>query len=82
MFRKDDLYTLFLVVIIISVLGISLGFISLLVFFVSNLSLMGSLVVATFTHVILFYMLYRKIVGELKEMNVDGLDFDDVEDLS
>ena len=50
-------------------------------FFVSNLSLMGSLVVATFTHVILFYMLYRKIVGELKEMNVDGLDFDDIEDL-
>jgi len=81
MFRKDDLYTLFLVVIIISVLGISLGFISLLVFFVSNLSLMGSLVAATFTHVILFYMLYRKIVGELKEMNVDGLDFDDIEDL-
>ena len=81
MINRNDVYLLLVVLMVITIMGVSLGVITLLVFFVSNLSLLLSLIVAAFTHVILFYMLYRKIVGELKEMNVDGLDFDDIEDL-
>ena len=81
MINRNYIYLLLVVLMIITIMGVSLGLITLLVFFVSNLSLFMSLIVAAFTHVILFYMLYRKIISELKEMNVEGLDFDDMEDL-
>lgn len=81
MIDRTVVYLLFVVLMIISIMGVSLGIITLLVFFVSNLSLFVSLLVAAFTHVILFYMLYRKIISELKEMNIDGVEFDDMEDL-
>lgn len=81
MINRDDIYLLFVVLVIIAIMGVSLGLITLLVFFVSNLSLFLSLIVAAFTHVILFYMLYRKIISELKEMNIDGVEFDDLDEL-
>lgn len=81
MIDRTVVYLLFVVLMIIAIMGVSLGIITLLVFFVSNLSLFVSLLVAAFTHVILFYMLYRKIISELKEMNIDGVEFDDMEDL-
>ena len=81
MINRNDIYLLFVVLMIIAIMGVSLGLITLLVFFVSNLSLFLSLIVAAFTHVILFYMIYRKIISELKEMNIDGVEFDDLDEL-
>ena len=81
MINRNDIYLLFVVLMIIAIMGVSLGLITLLVFFVSNLSLFLSLIVAAFTHVILFYMLYRKIISELKEMNIDGVEFDDLDEI-
>ncbi len=78
---KDNLYLLLIIILIMSVVGGSVGIITLLIYFVSSLTLFMSLIVAAITHVILFRMVYNKIVSELKEMDVEGIEFDDLDEL-